>query len=136
MGKMQIDEESEVSQEERRALDRAWRDKMLSEMAELRSDHRNLLAGFERYAKANNERVEKVSKAVFGNGDPGLAEQLRSSAKTSDETHDVVFGKDGAPGLAENVRWLGAKVAGAALVVMFVGQLMVPILMKKLGLAP
>ena len=65
-------------------MDQEWREKMLVKMSELGSEQRSMRESLDRYALSNNKKVDKLHYEVFGNGEPGLSEKLRSA--TSDLT--------------------------------------------------
>jgi len=58
--------------------DREWQLAITSLIAEVKTNQENLHTKLNEYCDATNKRQEKMEHVVFGNGKPGLSEEVRS----------------------------------------------------------
>ena len=57
---------------------REWQDKILTIVTETSTELKGFKSEFLKYTKENDDRVYKLTRIVVGNGEPGLAEKVRS----------------------------------------------------------
>lgn len=58
--------------------DHEWKLQLTALVAEVKANQENMNEKLDVYIKASDRRAEKVEEAIYGNGTPGLKEEVRS----------------------------------------------------------